>query len=84
MESSVQFAALRRHAAPLTFTDYWAPINVSVGQLAAHRPQVALPRRLPMDCAFPMNGGVGQLAARQPQVAFPRRLPLDRRLMAMK
>ena len=42
-----------------------------VGQLAARRPQVALPWRLPMDWAFPMTGLVGQLAARRPQVALP-------------
>ena len=40
-----------------------------VGQLAARRPQVAFPWRLPMDWASPMTGLVGQLAARRPQVA---------------
>ena len=53
------------------FTDYWAPMIGSVGQLAARRAQIALPRRLPMDWAFPMIGFVGQLAARRPQVALP-------------
>ena len=43
----MQLAALRRHVAPPT-----APMNGSVGQLAARRPQVALPGRLPMDWRF--------------------------------
>ena len=34
-----------------------------VGQLAARRPQVAIPGRLPMDWAFPVIGLVTQLAA---------------------
>ena len=45
-------------------------MNGLVGQLAARRPQVALPSRLPMDWAFPMIGLVGQLAAWRPQVAL--------------
>ena len=42
------------------------PIDGFVGQIAAGRPQVALPKRYL----------VGELAARRPQVAFPRRLPI--------
>ena len=53
------------------------PMIGFVCQLAARRPQVALPWRLPMDWAFPMTGLVGQLAARRPQVALPGRLPMD-------
>ena len=64
--------ALRQQVAPPVL-----PINGLVGQLAARRPQVALPRRLPMDWAFPMIGLIGQLAARQLQVALPGRLPMD-------
>ena len=48
-----------------------------VGQVAASRPQVALPWRLPIGqwpAWAPMNGLVGQLAARQPQVALLARL----------
>ena len=48
-----------------------------VGHLAARWPQVALPRRLPLDWVFPMIGLVGQLAARRLHVALPGRLPLD-------
>ena len=70
MEKSVQLAALQRQVAPLAFTDYWAPMTGLVGQLAARQPQVALPRRFPMDLAFPMIGLVGQLPARRLQVAF--------------
>ena len=40
-----------------------------VGQIAARRPQVALPRREPMDWSFPMIGLVVQLAALWLQVS---------------
>ena len=35
--------------ADTAFTDYREPMNGLIGQLAARQPQVALPRRLPMD-----------------------------------
>ena len=78
MEKSVQLAALWRQVAPPAFTDYWAPMIGSVGQLAGRQPRVALPRRLPMDWAFPTIGFVGQLAARRLQVssAFTDGLPI--------
>ena len=47
------------------FSDYWPPMNGLVCQLAARLPQVALPRRSPMDWECLMIGLVGQLAARQ-------------------
>ena len=47
-----------------------------VGQLGAHWPQVALPRRLPIDWAFPVIILVSQFAARRLQVALPGRLPM--------
>ena len=50
-------------------------MNGLVGQLAARRPQFALPRRMAL--TTPMNGLVSQLAARRPHVALPRRLPMD-------
>ena len=50
-----------------------------VGHLTVRRPQVAIPRRLPMDWAFPMIGLVGQLAARRLQEVLPGRLPMHNR-----
>ena len=67
----MQLAALRRQVAPPAFTDYCAPMNALVGQLAGCWSHVALPRRLPMDWALPMIGLVGQLVASRPQVALP-------------
>ena len=43
---------------------FWAPMIGLVCQLAARWPQVAHPRRLPLDLAFLMVGLVGQLPAR--------------------
>ena len=59
MKKSVQLAALRQQVAPPAFTDYWAPMNGFVGQLAARRPQVALRRRLPMD--WPLDHELGKI-----------------------
>ena len=55
-------------------------MNGLVGQLAARRPQVALPGRLPIDqWAYwaPMDSSAGQFVARRPQVTLPRRLLID-------
>ena len=50
--------------------DWALPMIGLVRQLVARRPQVALPRLLPMDWAFPMIGLVGQLATHRLQVAL--------------
>ena len=76
-EKSAHLAAFRRPFASLAFTDYCAPMNGLVGQLATRWPQVALPRCLPMDWAFALISSVGELAARRPQVALSVRLPED-------
>ena len=55
-----------------------------VGQLAARRLQVAIPRRLPMSWAFPLIGLVSQLAARLLQVAPPGRYRRIGNVMATK
>ena len=66
MKKSLRLAALRRQVALPAFTDYWASMIGLVGQLAARRLQVALPKanRLPADQAFRMIGLVDQLVAR--------------------